>query len=162
MTGSAGAGNYADMYKRIPFIRAGRQGIEWVVWISHFHCDFWMDLIMQTADKGLYFEVRLAGSTGDVYVYDRDAGSVKVGAVGGALNATTPLYLNCKMVADYDTDRYAYIRVNDAVFDASDYRGDTEAAAWPGRTTISPICSTADADPAICYLDDVIFTIDEP
>jgi hypothetical protein len=162
LTGEDGAGLYATVAKRIPFLTLGRIGLEFAAWF--FDGDGLLEIALeaQNSDVGFQFWFDLYAAGGDVHLWDDVAGDVLLGNLGGGLDADTPIYLDVKVVVDALTGRYVYIRVNDLVFDGSAYTADGLAPAFPGRYTLWLYHNTEGTDPSVLYLDDLIFTIDEP
>lgn len=161
ITTAAAIGNNPHIAKRLSSFGSKRQGAE-----IHFsnptavsHLEFYLE--QDDAVARLFSEVEFYFNTGVIRVSDRFAGWVNIATVATPQRLAS-LYYPIKLVVDFSTGMYVRLLLMDTEYDLSAY---TMGTALPAAAPQTRCVMTYQADAAVIstlWLDDFIFTINEP
>lgn len=155
------ADDYVQMLKYFPYPVLSKAGIE--VWVSHLSLSDQDLLIFCYLNDGTNrYESRLKYTlgTGRVDIWDENGAYVQVGTV---LMAVSGIQFNFfKLVSDFINKTYAHIIINSTLIDVSAYPLYSVASASTQVITASILPATLVATAKTSYVDDFIYTQNEP
>jgi len=120
-----------------------------------------MNLAIQDNVDTVYYETRIFTGTGIFQVHHNDNTWPPV-YDGLGLYAGMPIYITIKLVADTVSERYVRLLVNDVEVDLAAYNGYHLGGPGVPHMAVGLLVQTASDIGSDCYLDDVIFTQNEP
>ncbi len=108
-------------------------------------------------------EVRLNVNTGALEYYNSSAGWTQFAVRPGNRIVTDPYaWYTAKIVADFDTNKYVRFMFSGTEYDLSAAELYVEANSSPEAASITLEMNPRTADGAICYVDDIVLTNNEP
>lgn len=157
-----GAADFARVDKLITYLDDSRTGMEFLAWFHGASCILRIGADVQTPTLGARFKINIHYD-GTLEYLDTANNYVQFGSLGGGLNVGHPAYFLYKMVIDMKTGKYAYLRVNETIYDMSALSPYGLTTTAPGRINwLLQGWSEPAGWSGEFHIDDVTITVDEP
>jgi len=154
-------GNACSIERYMSYPVSGRFGFE-ISFTYESNFSQW-EWLLQLNDGAFYHlaEITYVDATGTLYYRDSTPADVAIVA-GLSLYEVDELFHTIKLVVDFDNDKYIRLILNNTEYDLSAYSFEKKADATNQRLFTRVRAYTATAANNVMYLDDAIWTQNEP